>query len=106
MMKFDFIEIAMNQNLIQTNRKEIQVVLTVDQSRLIHELIDLEINSLIVDPVNSPDIKALVAIKDRILSAFQMREKLYFKLTRKQIGKLTSYIKIPEDPYMKEGEIQ
>jgi len=109
-MKSDFIEtqklIKMNQNLLQTNRKETQVVLTLDQAKLIHELIDIEIDALMVDPINSPDIKALVAIKTRILSSFQMGEKLYFKLTRRQIGKITSYIKIPQDPYIRESEIQ
>jgi hypothetical protein len=89
-----------------TNRKESQVVMTLEHIKLVHELLDIEIDNLSVDPINVPDIKNLVAIKSRIHEGIQMGEKIYFKLTRRQIGKIISYMRIPNDPYFVEGELQ
>jgi len=89
-----------------TNRKESQVAMNLDHIRLVHELLDIEIDNLSVDPINIPDIKNLVAIKSRLLDGVKMGDTIYFKLTRKQIGKITSYIRIPNDPYMADGELQ
>lgn len=92
--------------LTATNRKETQIELTNEQAKLVHELLDIEIDALSVDPINAPDIRNLVAIKSRLLEGLTYNGKIYFKLTRRQIGKITSYMRIPNDPYLIPAEIQ